>query len=472
MKWYQNTLTICNVIENRYQLKGFYVLEPNGLKLCDKISNLIEKEFENENIHKYQFPKIIQNLNSKKKEKIEKYLIEFENESYFINKIGMLDVKETLNLKTNNDISVFEYLNLQIKSYKELPFKMYQNSTLFRHEIKSNIPLIRSREFNCLEIHFACENQKSSLNHIERLFKVYEKILNEELGLYGLRLRKFEYQSYPNSIFSEKYYYMFPNRKSISLFSLNYLGNESYSDIFNLKFQTKEKTNEFVHLVSSIFSIQRVLASLISNLGDDFGLIVPPKLSKFDIVIIPIYQKNDKSSLDVCKKLEETLKMFRIFIDDSEDKSPGEKFYHWERQGIPLRIEIGPKDIKNSNICIVRRDNKEKKIIKLNENIEKELKSILQSIENNILNQHQVEVKICNSFQEIIETIEKGIFAKVAYSTPNNSERFRKDENLIIDKTNGEILGYDNFNFPNENDICFFNEKKSNIYIFISKTFQ
>jgi prolyl-tRNA synthetase len=466
-KWYSSVLENCEILDNRFPLKGFFIFKPFGLKLYENIIKLIENEFETQNIQKYEFPRI---TTSSTFSKSEKYSIEFLNESYWINKTGLVELKENLSLNTSNDASVFHILSFWIQNQKQLPLKLFQNSTIYRHEVKGSIPLIRSREIQCNQIQMCFKDEKSSLENVETLWKSYLKIVNEDLGIFGLRLRKPKWKSYPDSQFTDSYFVMFPNGKSLQVISVNYLGI-SYSQHFDIKFiKEDQKSQDYVHIVTGIIS-HRILSSLISIHGDEFGLIVPPKISKFEIVIVPIFKKGDNSALKPCIELKEKLLKIgkRVHLDDDESKRPGEKFYDWEKFGIPLRVEIGPKDVLNSTICVYRRDTKEKKILK--DNFVSQIEEMLKDFEKSIKSKNAIW-KHCLSFEEVNQCLSDGTFARIAYLTPESNEDGRKDDNLMESKTEGgSILGSDINDFPTNNEICLLSGKSANSFIFVSKTF-
>lgn len=469
--WYnsilQNAGNLLNlnleIIDNRYPLKGFFVFRPIGLFMYNQIINFLEKEWDKQGIQKTHFPLLIPyHIFSKDK----KFSIDFENQSYWVTKTGMLDLKEKLSLKPTSETSIYDMFSLWIHTYKDIPFKIHQTCTVYRHEVTGSIPLIRSREIYWNEVHTCHETKEDALENIEIAWKTYLTLLNDLLGVYGLRLTRPQWKTFPGANYTEVYDIIFPNQKCLQICAVHYLDNY-YSKTFQIKFQNRKE--EMCYPYMTCYGIStRALAACISIHGDDNGLVLPTIIQRWQIVIVPIILKDSKDSnkiFEVCKNIKYILSIkYRVIFDDSP-KRPGEKFYEYELKGVPIRIEIGPKDIENETFALCRRDTMKRKIISrkiLPEEVENSLKEI-------DLNLHKKDFKI-ETYKSIDDIKEVKSFIRVPYRIPDDDQQGRKDDQILKDKFNAEIRGYSNEKMT-DNLKCFIKGSDANIWAYIALPF-
>lgn len=457
-----NYFLFLEVIDNRYPLKGFFVFRPVGLFMHNQIMNYLEKEWEKQDTQKAQFPLLIPfHIFSKHKQ----FCIDFENQSYWITKTGMIDLKEKLSLKPSSETSIYDMFSLWIHTYKDIPFKIHQTCTVYRHEVMGSLPLIRSREIYWNEVHTCHETKEDALENIEVAWKTYLNLLNNILGVYGLRLQRPKWKTFPGAEYTEIYDVILPNQKCLQICAVHNL-DRNYSKTFQIKYQNKKEETCFPYMTCYGMST-RALAACISIHGDDRGMVLPPYIARWQVVIIPIVKKDSKSEEinEKAKKLKEILsKSYRVFLDDSLDKRPGEKYYEHELKGTPIRIEIGPKDLENDTVAICKRDTFKKNVISFNKVLE-EVDISIKEIENNL---HKKDVPI-EEFKSISDIKQVKGFVKVPYQIPLDDHQGRKDDQIIQDKLNAEIRGYSTEKIKGE--ICFLKGEKADVWAYLAIPF-
>jgi len=234
--------------------------------------------------------------------------------------------------------------------------------------------------------------------------KEYEKLAKELLCIPVIASEKTQSEKFAGAVNTYTIEAIMPDAKSLQMGTSHYLGT-GFAKAFGIEFLDQNSKKQIPHQISWGFST-RLIGAVILMHGDDKGLILPPKLIETKVVIVPILMKdNETIVLQEAKKLEKELKMFGAFLDAREQYTPGAKFADWELKGIPIRIEIGPKDIANKQVVLVRRDNLQKQIIpitKLKETIKKELKQMQIDLYNRAKKVQESLIEKINSKEEFL----------------------------------------------------------------------
>ncbi len=451
-EWYSEILEKAGIYDVRYPIKGCGIYLPYGFKIrkytFEIIRNLLDKSGHEEVL----FPLLIpENLLAKEGEHIKG----FEDEVYWVTHGGKnpLDVK--LALRPTSETAIYYMMKLWVKVHTDLPIKIYQIVNTFRYETKHTRPLIRLREIMTFkEAHTAHSTKEEAENQIKEAISIYKKFF-DTLGIPYLISKRPEWDKFPGAEYTVAFDTIFPDGRAMQIATVHNLG-QNFSRTFEIIFETPTGDKDYAYQTCYGIS-DRVIASIIAIHGDEKGLILPPIVAPIQIVIVPLIFKEQKDL--VLNKAEEIYKRlkdkYRVYIDN-RDIRPGRKFNDWEIKGVPLRIEIGPKDIENKKITLFRRDTMEKFQVdesQLENVIEKTLNNIMENIKNISWKKFENFITIMdsldiNKIKEILSQ-RKGIIL-----IPFNEEIYNEK---LEEKVEATILGE--------------TEYKGNKYIAIAKTY-
>jgi prolyl-tRNA synthetase len=305
---------------------------------------------------------------------------------------------------------------------------------VLRGEIKSTKPFIRTSEFLWQEGHTAHATKEEADKEVMLILNFYKKLMEDYLAIPVLVGRKTEREKFAGAFYTTTLEAIMPDGKALQMGTSHNLG-QNFSKPFGIKFMDKDKKEKYVWTTSWGIST-RLIGAMVMVHGDDKGIIIPPKIAPYKVVIVPIYykEKEKKAVIKKSKEIREILEKNEIetILDEREEYTPGWKFNEWELKGIPLRIEIGPKDIEKNQVVIARRDTNEKILVKEKDIVEK-IKIFLEDIQKNLfkkakkfLEEHITTVKNYKEFKEKLE--KKGGFIRACWCGEENCEEKIKEE--------------------------------------------
>jgi len=280
----------------------------------------------------------------------------FENEVFWVTKTGKQNLARKLVLRPTSETGMYEMFSLWVRSQKDLPIKIYQTVSVFRYETRMTKPLLRDREmwpFN--EVHTVHATSEEAEKQISIGMEIYKKLF-QKLALPYLLVKKPQWELFPGAIGAFEFYTLLPDGKVVESGSVNNLG-QAFSRVFNIKYEKADGSHEYA-FQTCYGQSERLLASVVSVHGDDHGLVLPPSISPILVVIVPIiYAKTVEKVVDYARSIEKMLrkKGFTVVLDLRE-LTPGEKFYYWEKRGVPIRLEIGSRETEEKTVTVVRRD--------------------------------------------------------------------------------------------------------------------
>ncbi len=366
-EWFNEILEKAGILDIRYPVKGLYVWLPYGMKLRENVIKIIKEILEKRGHEEVLFPLLIpENYLRKESEHIRG----FEEQVYWVTKGGSKELSVKLALRPTSETAIYPMVSLWIRSHKDLPLKIYQIVNVFRYETKHTRPLIRLREITTFkEAHTFHSNPEEAEEQVKEAINIYKEFFDRLAIPYVINERP-DWDKFPGAVYTIAFDTLFPDGRSLQIATIHNLG-QNFSKPFNIKYEKVDGSYEYVYQTCYGIS-DRVIATVIAIHGDDNGLILLPEISPYQIVIIPIIYKEIKE--EVLRKANELYKIlneyFRVYIDLREDETPGSKYYYWEMKGVPIRIEIGPKDLKENVVTIFRRDERKRVRIKEEELIE------------------------------------------------------------------------------------------------------
>ena len=406
-EWMSQVLQLAEIIDNRYNIKSMFVWMPYGYDIILRIKAFWDKEFKKNGIKEMYFPLMVP-INYA--EQNDSWWKGFKDEGFWAGARG----KQEFILRPTGEPAMYPMFSLWIRGLSDLPLRIYETVFSYRYETKQTRPLIRDREIGpWYEIHTAHATKEEAEKEIQIHKKMNDKIW-KFIAIQPLVVKKPKWECFPGAQGALEYYTLMPNGKVLENGSLNNLG-QAYAKKFNIKFKDKGGKEKYVWQTCT-GNGERYLAAVISQHGDDFGLVIPPNIAPIQIMIIPIFSEKNKNK--IIKKAEEIKKRLRNFRAeiDTREQSVGSKFYDSELKGIPLRIEIGEREIKNKKVTIFQRHNKKKESIK-ERNLEKEVTQRLKKTQEELLEKSKEELKkrIKEVFdkKEINKIIKEGKIAKI-----------------------------------------------------------
>ena len=375
-KWFTD-IVIKAELADYTDVKGFFAYKPYGWAIWENIKEYEDKEFKKRGVQNIQLPMFMpERYLTTEKEHVEG----FAPEVAWVTKGGGKDLEENLYVRPTSEPMFCRMYAKWLNSWRDLPMKYNQWCNVVRWE-KETRPILRGREFFWQEGHTIHSTEKEAVEMTLEMLEVYADVLENLLAIPVLRGRKTESEKFPGAVDTYTVETLMHDGRAIQAGTSHYLG-QKFTIPFGVKFQNKDGKEEYAYHTSWGTSI-RLIGAMIMAHGDNRGLKIPPKVAPIQVVIVPIQMQKEgvlEKNTELYDKLSEK---FRVKLDDREQYSPGYKFNDWEMRGIPVRVEMGPRDIENGNCVLVRRDTNEKLIVSI-DNIEEEIERLLKDIQDNM----------------------------------------------------------------------------------------
>jgi prolyl-tRNA synthetase len=379
-EWYIQVITKGKFIEY-YDVSGCYVLLPNSYSIWENIQAYVDGQYKKMGVKNVSFPLFITEKNLSREKK---HLEGFTPEVAWVTKAGKTDLNEQLAIRPTSECAMYPIFSDLIESRRDLPLKYNQWCNVVRWEFKDCIPFLRSREFIWSEMH-GCYNCNDTANHDAlKILDLYANTYNSLLAVPTIKGKKTNNEKFAGADATYTIECYIPvSGKGIQAATAHNLG-QNFSKMFDIKIQDSTTNAHYIHQISCGITT-RSIGVMLMNHGDDKGAIIPPMVADIQIVIIPIIFKNKTDEvLDKCQKLYDQLleNGYRVKLDNSDHNS-GWKFNNWETLGVPLRIEIGPRDVQKDVITLCKR-NDFKKITVDDANILSEINNTLKTIQQEL----------------------------------------------------------------------------------------
>ncbi|TET45485.1 proline--tRNA ligase [Candidatus Aerophobetes bacterium] len=386
-------------------VKGCMVIRPNGYLIWENIQKNLDRMFKESGHVNAYFPLLIpESFIQKEKEHMEG----FSPECAVVTYGGGKELKEPLVIRPTSETVVWSMYARWITSYRDLPLLMNEWCNVVRWELRPRL-FLRTLEFLWQEGHTAHETHEEAEEEVLRMLGIYKNFVEEYMAIPVYEGQKSESERFAGALQTYTIEALTQDRKALQLGTSHNLG-QKFARAFDVKFATREGGEDYVWATSWGVST-RLIGALIMSHADNKGIIVPPKLAPLPVVIVPIYYSASERSkvLSFIQSLYLSLREdFNIKIDDREEHRPSYKFNEWELQGIPLRIEVGPKDVGKKQAILVRRDTGEKISVSLNE-VPSRIPALLDEIQKNLFekakefrDENTFKIDTFEDFQKII----------------------------------------------------------------------
>ena len=392
-------------------VKGLIVLRPDGYSIWESLKTTFDKKFAKNGIRNGFLPVLIpESLLGKE----QKHFAGFNPEVFWVTHSGTNEVGDRLALRPTSETLAYTLYSKWIQSWRDLPLKINFWNTALRAEIKATKPFLRTSEFLWQEGHTVHVTQEEAEEEVMKILEIYKNTVEEELAIPVTTGKKSEKEKFVGAVYTTTMESIMPDGKALQMGTSHFLG-QNFSKPFEVKFADKDNVEHFAWQTSWGVS-WRLIGAMIMAHGDDQGLVLPPKVAPTQVVIVPIYRNDEGRDkvLPKVKEIQESLESqdIRVHVDDREGLSPGYKFNDWEMKGVPIRIEIGPKDIEKQSIVVAKRHNREKINLEFNdvEKIVSTLDEIQKSMLEKAREQAKENTKNISDYTEFKSKIEEGGF--------------------------------------------------------------
>ncbi|MBO5009342.1 MAG: proline--tRNA ligase [Clostridia bacterium] len=362
-KWYTDIVKKADLIDYS-SVKGCMIIRPYGYAIWENIQKILDARFKATGVENVYMPMFIpESLLKKEKDHVEG----FAPEVAWVTHGGDEKLTERLCVRPTSETLFCEHYANIIKSYRDLPKVYNQWCSVVRWE-KTTRPFLRSREFLWQEGHTMHRTAEEAEARTVQMLNVYADFFEKDLGMPVLRGQKTDKEKFAGAEATYTVEALMHDGKALQGGTSHNFGN-GFAKAFNIQFLDNDNQLKYAYETSWGVST-RIIGGIIMTHGDDSGLVLPPSVAPIQVVIIPVQQHKD-GVLEAANKLKDTLSAagIRVKLDDS-DQSPGWKFSEYEMKGVPLRIEIGPRDIAENKCVIVRRDNREKSFVNIDNLVE------------------------------------------------------------------------------------------------------
>lgn len=378
-RWYVDLIRRAELADYA-PMKGMMVIRPYGYAIWENIQRLLDRRIKASGHVNAYFPVFIPESFLRKEME---HLKGFAPEVAWVTHGGDDELEERLAVRPTSEAIIGHMYSKWIQSWRDLPVLINQWANVVRWE-KVTRPFLRTTEFLWQEGHTAHETYEEAQEETLRILQMYREFVETELAIPVIYGRKTDREKFAGAEATYAIEALMSDGKALQMGTSHNLG-QHFARVFDIKFEDRNQKLQYVWQTSWGVST-RMIGALVMSHGDDSGLVFPPQVAPIQVIIVPISIGNWRESvLPVARKLKEALQQAgcRVHLDDRAEYTPGWKFSEWEMRGVPLRLEIGPRDVKNNQVIAVRRDNKEKIALDMN-GIEGRVKEMLATIQKSL----------------------------------------------------------------------------------------
>ena len=400
-QWYTDVVKKAELIDYT-SVKGCMVIKPAGYAIWENIQKQLDSMFKESGVENVYLPMFIpESLLQKEKDHVEG----FAPEVAWVTHGGLNPLQERLCVRPTSETLFCDFYKNEIHSYRDLPKVYNQWCSVVRWE-KETRPFLRSREFLWQEGHTAHATAEEAEERTIQMLNIYVQFCEEYLAIPVIKGRKTEKEKFAGAEATYTIEALMHDGKALQSGTSHNFG-DGFAKAFEIQYTDKDNTLKYVHQTSWGLTT-RLIGAIIMVHGDDSGLVLPPRIAPTQVMIIPI-QQHKEGVLEKAAELAEKLSDFRVKVD-STDKSPGWKFSEQEMRGIPVRVEIGPKDIEAGKCIICRRDTREKIEVSLTE-LESKIAEVLETMQKEMLERarahREAHTYTAANFEEFVKIFEE-----------------------------------------------------------------
>ena len=381
-QWYTDIIQEAQLADYS-PVKGTMVIRPYGYALWENIQSYLDKRFKETGHENAYFPLFIpKSFIQKEAEHVEG----FSPELATVTHAGGKELEEPLIVRPTSETIINHMFAKWIKSHRDLPMLINQWANVVRWEMRTRL-FLRTSEFLWQEGHTAHQTKEEATEEALRMLDIYEEFTQNVAAVKVIKGTKSEIEKFAGAKVTYSIEAMMLDKKALQAGTSHELG-QNFSKAFEIQYS--DENNQLAHPYQTSWGVStRLIGMIIMAHGDDKGLKLPPQIAPTQVVIIPIFPKNSNPSeiLDAVNNIKALLEGLRVKIDDRSEVSPGFKFNEWELKGVPIRIEIGPKDLEKNSVIVARRDEADSKVETPIDELNLTINNLLKEIQENMFNE-------------------------------------------------------------------------------------
>jgi len=407
--WYQDVVLQGDMAEPAEIVKGCMVIKPNGYAVWEGLQRAFDERFKASGHQNVYFPLLIpESFLKKEAEHVEGFAPELAVVTF----AGGKELEEPYVIRPTSETIVGHFFARWIQSYRDLPLLLNQWANVVRWELRTRM-FLRTTEFLWQEGHTAHASHEEALEEVLRILDIYAEVAEDLMAMPVIKGVKTTAEKFAGALRSYSMEAMMQNGLALQAGTSHDLG-QNFGRAFDVKFQTNEGKLDYVWQTSWGVST-RLIGGLIMTHSDDKGLVLPPKVAPVPAVLVPIYRKEEERS-SVMEAAQKMAADFKLKVDSREGQTPGAKFFHWERRGVPIVLELGPRDLAAGNVVLKRRDTGVKEIVRQSD-LPAKVSATLDAMQRDLhraakqrLNDNSVTADSLSQVEEILRdvTAEKG----------------------------------------------------------------
>ncbi|XP_068795977.1 bifunctional glutamate/proline--tRNA ligase isoform X4 [Struthio camelus] len=432
--WFSQVITKSEMIEY-YDVSGCYVLRPWAYAIWEAIKNFFDAEIKKLGVENCYFPMFVSQA-ALEKEKT--HIADFAPEVAWVTRSGKTELAEPIAVRPTSETVMYPAYAKWVQSHRDLPIKLNQWCNVVRWEFKHPQPFLRTREFLWQEGHTAFATYEEAAEEVMQILDLYAQVYEELLAIPVVKGRKTEKEKFAGGDYTTTVEaFISASGRAIQGATSHHLG-QNFSKMFEIVFEDPKKPGEKQFAYQNSWGITtRTIGVMTMIHGDNMGLVLPPRVACVQVVIIPCGITNSLSEEDreaLLKKCNEYRNRLlsvniRVRADLRDNYSPGWKFNHWELKGVPIRVEVGPRDMKNQQFVAVRRDTGQKLTFSEHE-AEDKLKQILEEIHANLYNRASEDLKrhmvVANTMEDFQKELDSGKIVQIPFCGETECEDWIK----------------------------------------------
>ncbi|HEX9341170.1 MAG TPA: proline--tRNA ligase [Thermoplasmata archaeon] len=355
-EWYNGLVDGAELSDKRYPIKGMNVWRPYGWSIMKLIDQAMREEFDSTGHGEVNFPVLIPETEFQKEAD---HVKGFEGDVFWVTRGGFNELDVRLLLRPTSETAMYPMFKLWIRSHADLPLKVYQIVPVFRYETKMTRTFMRVREIHFFEAHTAHATFEDAEQQVQEDLQINERLMRL-LALPYIVSKRPDWDKFPGAHYSLGSDTLLPSGRSLQLATFHQY-RDNFAKVYDVTYETEAGEHQFVHQTTDGMS-ERILGAVLAIHGDEKGLVLPPAAAPIQAVIVPVLEKGRQEPmlLESQRLFLELRERMRVKLDD-RDVRPGEKYYYWEARGVPLRVELGPREIEKTMVTVVRRDTGEKR---------------------------------------------------------------------------------------------------------------
>lgn len=463
-QWYLDVVKEAELAESS-EVRGCGIIKPYGYKIWELIKEDLNSRIKETGAENVYFPLFVplENIEAEKE-----HVDGFAPELAVVTHGGGVELVKKLAIRPTSETAMYKTYSRWVQSYRDLPMRLNQWNNVVRWELRTR-PFLRWAEFQWQEGHTVFATEEESREEVWQMLEVYKKAY-KNMAIPVFDGKKSEMEKFAGAVMTTTVEAMSKDGKAIQAGTSHYLGT-NFSKVFDVKYQGEDGKMHYAHQNSWGFS-WRSIGALIMVHGDDNGLRLPPNIAPYQIVIVPIVKgKNtdqDEKVINYSKMLKEVLENYRVKIDYRDNLSLGYKFNEWEVKGVPIRVEMGFKEIESKQLTIFRRDKNKKEIVDGHEFVEN-IEQLMLDIQDNLYKQAS---EFANNHIHRVESIDditgKEIgFIEASWSETTESEKTLKEKFGMVSR----VLPKTYENSKPKNKVCFITGKPAKHDWYFAKSY-